>query len=1030
MANSYKEYTASSVTVSTQFATPPYLDGRGASDIVVTVDSIVQPASAYTLTGTNITFTTGNTPTDGKTIRITRNSSQDQRLTDYSDASLLTADVLDADANQLFFISQEALDTASETNLAAGTFYYSQGTAPSSTVAGTLWYDTSSSPNVLKVYNGSEWEITSPVTTKKRYTTGGGAGSTALTDGGSLYSGKSYFVDTAFNSKAEVYLNGVKLLSASTVNDIPQYGDYFHSTTDNKVYVEDLTSSDVLEVVTHSGSFNTMIQTSEDAAAASATAAATSETNAAGSASAAAASAGSAAGSATTASNHASTANTHKVDAQTAKTAAETAQAAAEAARDSTAVTTVAGNLANGATSTINIVAGIDDQVSTVAGNTTNINTLADSAYKTDIETVGDSTYKTKVETVSDNITEVQNVSNNMSSVTAAAGNASTASTKATEAANSATAAASSATAAASSATQAANEVASTVKTTGTQTIAGAKTFTSKATFTNTNNNANIVLESSDDDASSGPNATFRRNSASPAAGDIAGVMSFSANRLDSNGDVVVDGNGNNDSINYAQFVTGITDATENNESGSIHIKMRKDGNFRPMITIDDDGAQTEFVINDGGDDIDFRVESDTNQHAIYLNANANKIGLFNSTPQQALDVTGNIQASGSVTAGDLTLNDATPLIKLQDTDGGEGRVYQVGYDLNHKSCGLGSDYGGYVWRGEDGNGNNKKRMEITGEGDFKVLKDNLGSGLHFDASTGRLGVDLATNPTHTLHVDGTAKFTGIAYFDSDIQTTGNINLTRANAPAVIANRSSSTGPIFRGQSDGTTEVEIGYNGNDPYIRNYEGGGLRISTDSVKPTISGYNVGDNQIDLGAASSRFKDIYLGGGVVFGTAAESLVDSNTLDDYEEGRWNPTFVCSTNNGPVDFAATYDSDTRGYYTKVGNMVTVHGRIVTSSAALNDSSGNIRIAGLPFPTASTGTQVGGNMMVGRAQKFDGNTPIGGQVLNNNTVLQLCKQTAIEADYTTFGSSLIQEHTPGSAVANDIAFTAVYWTNS
>ena len=67
----------------------------------------------------------GTYPALDKTIRITRSSSQATRLNDYADASLLTADTLDADANQLFFIAQEALDTASETNLAAATFYSS-----------------------------------------------------------------------------------------------------------------------------------------------------------------------------------------------------------------------------------------------------------------------------------------------------------------------------------------------------------------------------------------------------------------------------------------------------------------------------------------------------------------------------------------------------------------------------------------------------------------------------------------------------------------------------------------------------------------------------------------------------------------------------------------------------------------------------------------------------------------------------------------------------------------------------------------
>jgi len=122
MAYSYTEYTAASGNdTNTAYTTPNYLTDRGATDITVTVDGTIKGTATYNLSGTSITFTTGNLPAVGAKIKITRSSSQSSRLNDYSDASLLTADTLDADANQLFFVAQEAFDQAASLSISDAT---------------------------------------------------------------------------------------------------------------------------------------------------------------------------------------------------------------------------------------------------------------------------------------------------------------------------------------------------------------------------------------------------------------------------------------------------------------------------------------------------------------------------------------------------------------------------------------------------------------------------------------------------------------------------------------------------------------------------------------------------------------------------------------------------------------------------------------------------------------------------------------------------------------------------------------------
>ena len=58
------------------------------------------------------------------------------------------------------------------------------------------------------------------------------------------------------------------------------------------------------------------------------------------------------------------------------------------------------------------------------------------------------------------------------------------------------------------------------------------------------------------------------------------------------------------------------------------------------------------ITINEDGDaGTDFRVESDSNQHMLFVDASANAIGINNSSPSSALDVTGDVAVSGSVIA-------------------------------------------------------------------------------------------------------------------------------------------------------------------------------------------------------------------------------------------------------------------------------------------------------------------------------------------------------------------------------------------
>ncbi len=80
---------------------------------------------------------------------------------------------------------------------------------------------------------------------------------------------------------------------------------------------------------------------------------------------------------------------------------------------------------------------------------------------------------------------------------------------------------------------------------------------------------------------------------------------------------------------------------------------------------------------------------------------------------------------------------------------------------------------------------------------------------------------------------------------------------------------------------------------------------------------------------------------GAGVTFPASMSASTDANTLDDYEEGTWTPVDASG---------ASLAFTSNGYYTKIGNLVTVQAYIefpVTADATA------VKIGGFPFTSAN-----------------------------------------------------------------------------
>ena len=166
----------------------------------------------------------------------------------------------------------------------------------------------------------------------------------------------------------------------------------------------------------------------------------------------------------------------------------------------------------------------------------------------------------------------------------------------------------------------------------------------------------------------------------------------------------------------------------------------------------------------------------------------------------------------------------------------------------------------------------------------------------------------------------------------------------------LVLNRRSSDGNLLELNKNGVTVGSIGNVGNNVY---YSGGSnLTYSTGLLMKGASASNTRvivpaddsgtelDTQVSLGRNVSRFKDLFLSGGVYLGGTGAA----NKLDDYEEGTWTPVI----NGGSSNPSSPVYGEQLGSYTKVGNTVTVNCVVKINSLSSN-GSGSVEIGGLPF---------------------------------------------------------------------------------
>jgi hypothetical protein len=199
------------------------------------------------------------------------------------------------------------------------------------------------------------------------------------------------------------------------------------------------------------------------------------------------------------------------------------------------------------------------------------------------------------------------------------------------------------------------------------------------------------------------------------------------------------------------------------------------------------------------------------------------------------------------------------------------------------------------------------------------------------------------TANTEHMRIDSSGNFmvgktsTGIGSAGAEFKSDGRLIATVSGNYSALLNRLSSDGDIVQFRKDGTTVGSIGvFSSDNIYISgNSSHAGIQFGSEA----IFGFKNGSltNTLDVGNASSQWRDIYLAGGLYVGGTGTA----NKLDDYEEGTWTPSYGFD-GGGSVTM-----SNQEGHYVKIGKLVIA--TVGMSTSALSSPSGQARINGLPF---------------------------------------------------------------------------------
>ena len=230
------------------------------------------------------------------------------------------------------------------------------------------------------------------------------------------------------------------------------------------------------------------------------------------------------------------------------------------------------------------------------------------------------------------------------------------------------------------------------------------------------------------------------------------------------------------------------------------------------------------------------------------------------------------------------------------------------------------------------------------------------------------------------------------------------LELTTDSGRVLRVHRTTNDGNIIEFSKDSATVGSIGTKSSLLTIGTGTTG-LIFDGGQIYPWNTNTNAAiDASKDLGASGARFKDLYLSGGAFLGGTAAA----NKLEDYEEGTWTPTVSGCTL-----------SVVRAFYTKIGNLVTLHFNF--SVTATNNASVAMSIAGKPFVGSVADSESNGSLMV-RYATIDANTiNLSLYTYSRGATIEIYQSKSNTANWVTLRKNQLQA-SPATAFIGSITY--------
>jgi hypothetical protein len=363
------------------------------------------------------------------------------------------------------------------------------------------------------------------------------------------------------------------------------------------------------------------------------------------------------------------------------------------------------------------------------------------------------------------------------------------------------------------------------------------------STISTADNLDTLSLISTDADANSGPNLRLYRNSGSPADSDVLGHIQYEG-RNDNSQDVV-----------YSEILTLAADVADGTEDAIVYIQSMVAGTVRERISI----LPGETVFNENSVDLDFRVESDNDANALFVQGSDGNVGIGTASPGAALEVN---------SGGGIHLSDNTAGRTLIIKPSLSGAIHEFTSDNTSAGFAFSND--------------TSELLRIDASGALLV-------GTTTSAGAGGVGLigQFRAGYQGVLNGFGAENVSSLFYSGGASGGYVAINSDSANSPLYISLTSSATAPSFITFSDtGANVGSINAEGSELAIGSTAAGLQFLGSEArIRPfNISSNAPTDNTIDLGRSNSRFQDIYATNGTINTSDRNEKQDIETLTDAE--------------------------------------------------------------------------------------------------------------------------------------------------